>query len=181
MRARGAGRLPAPPAASLRPALRARRRAGRGPGGGVRAPRSRAAEAVAVRREAEAGRRPAEALPSPRPNVLVLLHQILHPAPRRPLPERQLLPGSPGPPPRGLLAALSGRAGAAQERWLRRCRRGGPRRGESGRHVSGLLGLCWSCSRRCAGSIRSEQGACMRLFGGEGTKSRVREEGGVRK
>nr|CAI9701880.1 unnamed protein product [Rangifer tarandus platyrhynchus] len=60
--------------------------------------------------------------PSLRPDVLILLQQILQPAPRRPLAERRLLPVRRGLQPRGPLAAAAmGTLGSAERRVRATC------------------------------------------------------------
>lgn len=117
-RVRGAAHLPAPPAAPPRPALRGPagggRSAGRAGASGLRGPGRRRLQRAVMRGPRRVLQR---RCPSLRPDVLILLQQILQPAPRRPLAERRLLAVRPGLPSRGLLAAAAmGTLGSAGRR-----------------------------------------------------------------
>lgn len=116
--------------------------------------------------------------PSPRPDVLILLQQIFQPAPRRPLLKRQLLPAQSGLP-RGdcWWQCLGGK----ERRGSGGCGVGGT--GDRGAKSPGSMSVaCWACVGPAPaakpGALRArELRVCACVFGGKGTKRRVREGG----
>lgn len=117
--------------------------------------------------------------PSPRPDgSILLLPQILPPAPRRP-PCSQLLPARPRPPPRGPWAEVSAQQGAAVVVVVVVAV---VALGTAGREVRAawpwLAGLVWVLLPPPSLEHSRERGACVRVcVRGEGTKRRVREGG----